>query len=142
MEWFDKELPLRNPHLLETKAKNIYGDTLPLKNIGGKIANTKSKYRGTDCYQEVMENMFRDVTDAEVYNDDIGAFSHSWKDHMAHLCIILTKLQDNCFSVNPRKCDWAVKETDWLGYWLTPSGLKPRKTKIDAVLRMQAPSTL
>ena len=99
---------------------------MSLKNIGGKIANTKSKYRGTDRYQEVMENMFRDVTDAEVYNYDIGAFSHSWKDHMALLHIILTKLQDNGFSVNPRKCDWAVKETDWLGYWLTPSGLKPR----------------
>ena len=38
---------------------------MPLKNIGGKIANTKSKYRGTDRYQEVMENMFRDVTDTE-----------------------------------------------------------------------------
>ena len=29
-----------------------------------------------------MENIFRDVTNAEVYIGDIGAFSHSWGDHL------------------------------------------------------------
>ncbi len=45
-----------------------------------------------DYAQEAMENIFRDVTDAEVYIDDIGAFSNSWKHHMALLHIILGKL--------------------------------------------------
>jgi hypothetical protein len=53
-------------------------------------------------------------TPAEVYLDDIGAFSPSWEHHIELLHTILTKLQDNGFKVNPLKCDWAVQETDWL----------------------------
>jgi hypothetical protein len=34
------------------------------------------------------------IIDTEVYIDDIGAFSHSWDDHIALLRTILTKLQD------------------------------------------------
>jgi hypothetical protein len=48
-----------------------------------------------DFAQEVMENIFRDITDAEKFIDDIGAFSRSWDDHLKSLRIILTKLQEN-----------------------------------------------
>ena len=40
-----------------------------------------------DYAQKVIENIFRDVTDAEVYIDDIGAFSNSWEQHMVLLHI-------------------------------------------------------
>ncbi len=45
--------------------------------------------------QEVMENIFRDVNNAEVYIDDIGAFSNSWEEHMTLISKILTLLHDN-----------------------------------------------
>ena len=58
-----------------------------------------------DFAQEVMENLMRDIKDADVYLDDVGAFSKSWEHHMKLLDQILTRLVENGFTVNPLKCE-------------------------------------
>jgi hypothetical protein len=58
--------------------------------------------------------------EVETYIDDIGAFDNDWDMHMSSLDEILRQMKINGFKVNRLKCEWAVQETDFLGYWLTP----------------------
>ncbi len=75
--------------------------------------------------QQVMEEVLCNVKDTSIYLDNIGAFSFNWEHHMLLLYKIRHWLEANGFTVNPLKSEWAIQETDWLCYWLTPTVLKP-----------------
>jgi hypothetical protein len=92
-----------------------------------------------DIAQAAMENVLSDIKDANNYIDDVGAFSDDWDHHVKLIATILRRLRENGFVINPLKCEWAIKETDWLGYWLTPWGLKLWKKKVDTILHMDHP---
>jgi hypothetical protein len=94
-----------------------------------------------DIAQEIMEKVLAPLRDKiDSYIDDVAVFSNSWEEHLELLRHLLTLLQDTGFTVNPLKCEWAVKETDFLGFWLTPTGLKPWAKKIAGMVAMQEPT--
>jgi hypothetical protein len=57
---------------------------------------------GLKCLPDfAQETMVRDIDDAEVYIDNISAFSPNWEHHLQLLHTIFTKLQENSFTVSP-----------------------------------------
>jgi hypothetical protein len=73
--------------------------------------------------------------------DDCGIWTDRlFQEHMELVGKVLERLADNGLKCNPLKCDWAVQETDFLGYWMTPNNIRPMKKKIDVILRMDRPT--
>jgi hypothetical protein len=93
--------------------------------------------------QAVLEEIFDDVLqEIECFIDDIGIFDTDWTRHLTMIDLVLTQLEEHGFTVNPQTCEWAVAETDWLGYWMTPKGLKPWQKKIEPILALAPPKTV
>ena len=95
-----------------------------------------------DMAQEIMEQVLSEIENTEVYLDDIAVFSSDFDSHIILLEKILHHLQDNGFSVNPLKCEWAVQETDFLGHWLMPTDIKPYHKKVNAIIQLKPPKNI
>ena len=92
-----------------------------------------------DIAQEKLEKTLQGIENVEKYIDDIAIFSNNWDEHVCTLDMVFNCLQQNGFSINPKKCEWAVQETDFLGYYLTPNGIKPWSKKVRAILDLTTP---
>ncbi len=54
-----------------------------------------------DIAQAAMENLLSGIKDADVYIDDVGAFSDNWDHHFDLIATILRRLRENGFTINP-----------------------------------------
>ena len=78
--------------------------------------------------------------DVDAYMDNCMLFTY--KDFVHHVGLIdklLSVLAVAGMKCNPLKCAWVVQETSFLGYWMTPTAVKPMKKKVDAILKMDRP---
>ena len=68
--------------------------------------------QSSDFAQATMDEILRIVENVAPYIDDIKITHDNGGDHRACLRLVLTRLLENGFTINPSKCQWAVSETD------------------------------
>ena len=92
--------------------------------------------------QAAMDELFSDLTDVEVYIDDVGIFSYDFDSHCRVVSTVLTLLQKHNFTVKASKCKFFQTEAPWLGHIITPSGILPNPEKIKPILQLSFPTTI
>ena len=58
-------------------------------------------------------------------------FSETLEEHLTHIHSVLKRLLDVGLKLKPGKCKFLRKEVEYLGYILTPLGLKPTQRHVE-----------
>jgi hypothetical protein len=93
-------------------------------------------------FQSMIDHTLRPYLDrfAFVYLDDILIYSKTLEEHRQHVRQVLQRLQDAELSVNPRKSEFHVQKTVFLGFEITPGEIRMEPSKISAVRDWPTPT--
>ncbi len=95
-----------------------------------------------DIFQEKMSNLMSDIEYIRTYIDDLLILTKSdWDDHLEKLEKVLVRLQKAGLKVNARKSFFGHSELEYLGYWVTRSGIQPISKKVEAIKNIAPPKT-
>jgi hypothetical protein len=95
-----------------------------------------------DIFQSIMMRLLGDLDFVQVYMDDILITSSTtFEDHLSKLLLVLQRLERAGFRANARKCAFATDRVEYLGYDISRTGIHPQPKKVEAILKMQPPTT-
>ena len=75
-----------------------------------------------------------------VFIDDILVYSKNKKEHAEHLRIVLTRLREHQLYAKFSKCDFWLKEVQFLGHVLSAEGVAVDPSKVKDVLDWRPPT--
>ena len=95
-----------------------------------------------DIFQERMSSLMQDLEYVRAYIDDLLILTKSnWTDHLDKLEKVLAKLQQAGLKVNAKKSFFGQAELEYLGYWITRTGIQPVPKKVAAIHQIAEPKT-
>ena len=86
-----------------------------------------------------MDNVLRDCSFAYVYLDDILVASSSVDEHRQHIRQLFRKLADYGLVVNPQKCVFGQSSLEFLGHYVTSSGVQPLQSRVESITDFPRP---
>ena len=95
-------------------------------------------------FQDMMNHVFSDMIDLGllIYMDDILIYAKTEEEHDKIVHQTLERLHKNGLAVSPEKCVWKTQEVEFLGYIISPEGIKMSEDKVKAVLEWKVPNSL
>ena len=87
-----------------------------------------------------MNKVLNGLSFAITYSDDIIIFSETPEQHLAHIRVVLKRLQAANLRMKS-KCSFFKKELYYLGHLLTTEGTKPQLEKVKVISELKPPKT-
>ena len=96
-----------------------------------------------DIFQAKMSKLMVALEFVRNYLDDLLCITKaSLDDHLNHLRLVLTTLQEVGLKVNALKSKFCAEEMEYLGYIITRTGIKPQPKKVQVIFAISMPKTV
>ena len=89
-------------------------------------------------FQLLMNKVLKGLKFAMTYVDDIIIFSQNELQHLEHLEIVFSDLQEAGLKMKCSKCDFFKSEIHYLGHLISEEGISPLPKKLDSIKHMPA----
>ena len=93
-------------------------------------------------FQLLMNKVLKGLKFAMMYLDDIIIFSQDELQHLEHLEIVFSHLQEAGLKMKHSKCDFFKSEIHYLGHLISPEGISPLPNKLDSIRHMPVPNSM
>ena len=94
-----------------------------------------------DIFQAKMSEHMVALEFIRTYLDDCLCITKaSLDDHLDHLRLVFTRLREVGLKIKAPKSIFRAEETEYLGYILTRTGIKPQPKKVQAILAITLPN--
>jgi len=99
---------------------------------------------GSQALTRVVNDLFADLKGNFVFSylDDLVVFSRSVQEHSEHLCVVLQRLREAGFTINPDKVVIAAEEIKYLGHVLSSRGISVLPDRVAAIKAYPRPTNL
>ena len=93
-------------------------------------------------FQLLMNKVLKGLKFVMTYLDDIIIFSQNELQHLEHLEIVFSHLQEAGLKMKHSKCDFFKSEIHYLGHLISPEGISPLPKKLDSIKHMPVPNSV
>ncbi|GKB10440.1 reverse transcriptase domain-containing protein [Tanacetum coccineum] len=95
-------------------------------------------------YQRLVDKAFDNQVgrNIEVYIDDLVIRGHTEAEMLRDIDEMFRTLRKTNMKLNPKKCTFEAVEGMFLGYMISPEGIKPCPDKTEAVLQLLSPRSI
>lgn len=95
-------------------------------------------------FQAYINHALGDLLDCicVVYLDDILIYSENEDEHTLHVRMVLERLRQYKLYANPKKCFFRTKEIDFLGFIVTPDGVRMEESRVTTITEWPLPTSV